>query len=110
MAENPRLICASADLAEGGTGVRFEVEIEGKAVPAFVVRAGGVARAYINRCAHVPVELDWQPGRYFDILGLYLICSTHGAVYDPASGRCSGGPCRGRGGLVPLSVTETDGH
>jgi nitrite reductase/ring-hydroxylating ferredoxin subunit len=37
-----------------------------------------------------------------------LICSTHGAMYLPDSGRCVGGPCSGRG-LVPLAVEEADG-
>ena len=109
MAGDPRLICASAALEEGGRGVRFEAEVDGARVPAFVVRWLGVPRAYINRCAHVPMELDWQDGRFFDLLGLYLACSTHGAIYDPATGFCVGGPCRGRG-LIPLSVIETDGQ
>ena len=26
----------------------------------------GVVRAYLNRCAHVPVELDWVEGEFFD--------------------------------------------
>ena len=89
--------------------MRFEVDVDGVTRPAFVVRWRGVPRAYLNRCAHVPVELDWQPGQFFDMQGLYLMCSTHGATYDPASGSCTGGPCRGRG-LVPLSVIETDGQ
>jgi nitrite reductase/ring-hydroxylating ferredoxin subunit len=109
MAQAPRLICASAALEEGGRGVRFEVEIDGARVPAFVVRWRGVPRAYLNRCAHVPTQLDWQDGQFFDMQGLYLMCSTHGAIYDPASGLCTGGPCRGRS-LVPLSVVEADGQ
>jgi nitrite reductase/ring-hydroxylating ferredoxin subunit len=46
-------ICPSDALVNGGRGVRFEVSVGGRAVPAFVVRFGGVARAYLNRCAHV---------------------------------------------------------
>lgn len=103
------MICASAELAEGGRGVRFEVELRGRATPAFVVRFGGVPRAYVNRCAHVAVELDWQPGVFFDADGLYLICSMHGATYDPATGACAGGPCRGQG-LEPLTVREEGGR
>jgi len=72
------------------------------------VRVGGKVHASLNRCAHVPVELDWQPGKFFDSTGLVLICSTHGALYDPASGGCRGGPC-GRGGLVELAVEERGG-
>lgn len=112
MAGPARVICEAGVLAERGPGVRFERKCAGGAEPAlepaFVVRYRGVARAFVNRCAHVPMELDWQPGVFFDADGLYLICSTHGAIYDPATGACVGGPCRG-GGLTPIPVREADG-
>lgn len=102
-----RRICSSESLVDGGDGVRFDLPGE-PTRPAFVVRAGGVARAWLNRCAHVAIELDWMPGKFFDDEGLYLTCSTHGAIYDPASGRCAGGPCSGKG-LEPVTVSEHDG-
>jgi len=89
--------------------VRFEVERWGEPRPAFVVRFEGKPRAYLNQCGHVPVELDWQAGQFFDYTRLYLVCSTHGALYDPASGRCVGGRCAGRG-LMRLDVNERDGN
>lgn len=101
-------ICEAAALAEGGDGVRFEWCGPAGRAPAFVVRHDGRARAYVNRCSHVPVELDWQPGKFFDASGLYLICATHGAMYEPASGRCAGGPC-GRRPLQAIPVHEHDG-
>lgn len=103
-----RLICASSDLAEGGDGVRFEVVHSGETAPAFVVRHRGRAVGYLNRCGHVPVEIDWQAGKFFDHSGLYLICATHGALYAPESGRCLGGRCNGVG-LKPVAVVERDG-
>ncbi|MBI3523553.1 MAG: Rieske 2Fe-2S domain-containing protein [Betaproteobacteria bacterium] len=109
MADGERLVCSSEDLLEGGDGVRFSVESHGVAEPAFVVRHGGKAHAYLNRCGHVWVELDWQQNKFFDSSGLYLICSTHGALYAPASGRCLGGPCNGKG-LKPVPIVEHDGH
>ena len=109
MAEAERLICSSADLVEGGDGVRFEVEVQGRPEPAFAVRYEGRVRAYLNRCAHMPMELDWKPGKFFDAWGLYLICSTHGATYAPDTGRCVRGPCFEEG-LVPVPVEERDGR
>jgi nitrite reductase/ring-hydroxylating ferredoxin subunit len=103
-------ICPSNDLINGGHGVRFEVSVAGRAVPAFVVRFGGIARAYLNRCAHVSMELDWQPGEFFDFDAEHLVCATHGALYDPASGRCVGGACIGFGHLRALAVVERDGQ
>jgi nitrite reductase/ring-hydroxylating ferredoxin subunit len=108
VAEDPRLICPSGALAEAGKGVRFEVEYFGEPAPAFAVRKGGKVHAYLNRCAHVAMELDWQEGVFFDSAGRDLLCSTHGAAYDAASGRCLGGPCN-RTPLVKLKVEERDG-
>jgi nitrite reductase/ring-hydroxylating ferredoxin subunit len=103
------VICRSADLVDGGDGVRFEVPTHDGPAPAFAVRFGGRVCAYRNRCAHVPIELDWLPGRFFDYSGLYLICAMHGAHYAPESGRCVMGPCRG-GRLTPVAVIERDGN
>ncbi len=108
MAEGERLICPSSALLDAGGGVRFEVEYFGQSTPAFVVRHHGRVHAYLNRCAHVAMELDWQAGVFFDAAGRDLLCSTHGAVYDAASGHCLGGPCNGSP-LVKLRVEERDG-
>lgn len=102
------MICASDVLKDGEDGVRFTVTRVTGLEPAFAVRYRGRVYAYLNRCAHVPVELDWQPGRFFDSSRLYLICATHGALYEPESGRCVAGPCRGAR-LQALSVIERDG-
>lgn len=109
MAQRERVICAASELEERGRGVRFELLRHGQSQPAFVVRYDGQPRAFLNQCGHVPVELDWQEGEFFDVSQLYLICSTHGALYHPASGQCVGGRCAGRG-LVPLPVVERDGR
>jgi len=105
-------VCASEALVEGGDGVRFEVPDpaggEGCAT-AFVVRYDGRPRGFLNRCAHLPAELDWLPGRFFDEAGLYLICATHGATYEADTGRCVAGPCVGAS-LVALRCEERGGR
>lgn len=108
MADGERLICAAEALADSGRGVRFEVEYFGQPAPAFAVRYRGRVHAYLNRCAHVAMELDWQEGAFFDAEGRDLLCSTHGAAYDAQSGRCVGGPCN-RTPLVKLRVEERAG-
>jgi nitrite reductase/ring-hydroxylating ferredoxin subunit len=99
-------IAAANELIEGGDGVRFDVE-RGSLDPlaAFCVRFDGQPRAFLNRCAHVPVELDWQPGKFFDDTGVYLICATHGAMYEADTGACIAGPCRGQS-LRALAAKE----
>lgn len=109
MAENQRLICASEDLPESGKGVRFTVMRYGREAPAFVIRYRGKVYGYLNQCGHVPAQLDWQAGEFFDISKIYLICSIHGALYAPDSGRCLGGRCQGVG-LKALTVSEIDGQ
>lgn len=101
-------LCASDAVVEGGRGVRFPVQAFGDKTTGFVVRYKGQARAYLNRCAHVPIELDWAEGEFFESSGLYLMCATHGAIYLPDTGVCAGGPCRG-GRLRPIAVREEAG-
>ena len=103
------LVCPSDQVLEGGRGVRFAVLAFGDKGTGFVVRYGGKAYAYLNRCAHVPIELDWAQGEFFESSGLYLMCSTHGAIYVPDSGYCAGGPCKG-GRLRPIALREQDGQ
>jgi nitrite reductase/ring-hydroxylating ferredoxin subunit len=100
-------LCPSADLVEGGSAVSFDVIFAGQPCRAFAIRYEGRVHAYLNRCAHVAMEMDWLPDRFFDDTGRWLLCSTHGAVYEPDSGACAGGPCRG--GLVKITLTEGDG-
>ena len=102
-------LCASADLPERGQAHLFEVWQAGQAVRAFALRVDGRVVAYLNRCAHVPVELDWVPGQFWDSERQWILCSLHGAAYEPQSGRCAGGPC-GRGHLTPIPVAEEDGQ
>jgi len=108
LADGERLICASEALVDGLKAVRFEVEYFGENAPAFVVRFAGRVHGYLNRCGHLPMELDWREGEVFDLEGRDLICSTHGATYAADSGTCLGGPCGGTP-LVGLRMEERNG-
>lgn len=104
-----RVICAAAALAEGGSGVRFRLRPADEDERGFAVRYGGRARAYVNRCPHAGTELDWRPGEFFEESGLFLICSTHGALFSPDTGICVAGPCRGDR-LERIAVEEREGQ
>ena len=101
-------LCRSEELDVGGLGFRFEVQKAGGNRPAFIVRSASGISAFLNRCSHRDLELDWSPGDFFDLDSRLLICATHGALYDPHSGVCKGGPCNGVG-LTPLAVVEEEG-
>ena len=107
MAEAQIPLCTSADLANSGLAVPFDVVYAGATCRAFAVRFDGQVHAYLNRCSHVAMEMDYQPDRFFDETGRWLMCATHGAMYAPDTGACQGGPCRG--GLIKIPVSEHDG-
>ena len=102
-------LCAADELEERGLAVGFDVMLWRQPARAFALRFDGRVVAYLNRCAHVPTEMDWQPGDFLDADKRHIVCSIHGAMYEPASGRCIGGPCD-RGRLMAIDVIERDGR
>ena len=102
-------LCPSAELIERGNAHVFEVLHYREPARAFVLRFDGRVVAYLNRCLHVPTEMDWNYGEFLDGDKEFILCSTHGAVYEPLTGRCAGGPC-GRGRLTVIDVEERDGQ
>jgi nitrite reductase/ring-hydroxylating ferredoxin subunit len=100
-------LCNSGELVDGGMAVPFDVVYAGQTCRAFAIRYQGRPHAFLNRCTHVAMEMDWQPNRFFDDTGRWLLCGTHGAVYQPDTGACAGGPCRGS--LVRIDLSESEG-
>jgi nitrite reductase/ring-hydroxylating ferredoxin subunit len=106
---NEQALCASAELVERGRALVFDVLLWHQPARAFALRFDGRVVAYLNRCAHVPTELDWQPGEFLDLDKRWIICAVHGATYEPADGYCIAGPCRGQR-LMVLAAAERDGQ
>jgi len=102
------VVLNSNELVDGGKGLRFSIPALGEYVTGFVIRFHGKPYAYVNQCAHVPVELDWNEGDFFSVQKDYLICSTHGAHYRPDNGYCVMGPCKGRSLKLIDVVEEND--
>ena len=107
--EPAQWLCRADELAERGMAKVFDVIHFRQPARAFALRFDGQVVAYLNRCLHVPTEMDWLPGEFLDSEREYIICSIHGALYEPRHGRCVGGPC-GRGQLTTLRVEERDGQ
>lgn len=105
----PVHLCASETLKERAEAVVFDVLEFGRSAQAFALRHEGRAVAYVNRCAHVPAEMDWQPGQFWDLERRFIICSVHGALYDPPTGRCVAGPCVGAR-LQAIELKEEGGQ
>lgn len=99
-------LCASSALLDSGSAVAFEVCYNALPLRAFAVRYQGKVYAYLNRCSHVPMEMDYQPNQFFDLTGHWLMCATHGAMYSPQTGQCRMGPCRSS--LVKIDISEAN--
>jgi len=94
MADFAEWRCNAADLAPGRT-LTFRLECGGRRLHGFLVNHGGEFRAWVNRCPHVGTPLDLWPNEFYTDDGRDLICSTHGAIFEPLTGRCTLGPCAG---------------
>ncbi|MGH8161220.1 MAG: Rieske (2Fe-2S) protein [Gammaproteobacteria bacterium] len=63
----------------------------------FLVRRGAAVSRFTNVCPHMGNPLNWAPNRFLGRDGNLILCPHHGAIYDPLTGACRGGPCNGRG-------------
>ena len=98
--------CAAASLAPGATA-KFRLRCRGRSIEGLVVNHDGTYAAYVNVCAHAGTPLDLWPNEFYTEDGRWLVCATHGAIYDPATGVCVEGPCPGAR-LTPLPL-QRDG-
>lgn len=102
------VICRAGELAPGQTR-KFMLTIAGREEECFVVNHQGELHAYINRCCHVPMTMDWVDNRFLTEDKRYILCATHGACYLPETGECVEGPPFGQF-LSPVQVTIRDGE
>lgn len=72
-----------------------------------VLRADSGLVAYKNQCPHMGIELDWAAERLLSRSGRYLVCTGHGALFEPDSGLCVKGPCVGET-LAAVAVRVQD--
>ncbi len=104
-----KFVCQRHELADGGPAARFSIRRGDRTLPAFAISYAGNVHAWVNVCPHRGTSLDWQPGEVFDDSGLYLICATHGALFQPDTGLCVDGPCRGASlSAVPVVLQDGD--
>jgi len=97
-----KLIARVGELAPGATK-KFIIKPGGHEVEAFLVNFDGGLYAYVNRCRHIPLTLDWVDNRFFTEDGRHIICANHGATYVPNTGECVWGPCLGAS-LQPVAL------
>jgi nitrite reductase/ring-hydroxylating ferredoxin subunit len=96
-------VIARVDEMRPGSVKKFWLICRKYRIDGFLVNHRGNFRAYVNRCRHMTTPLDFVRYQFLTEDGRHLICMTHGALYDPASGLCVEGPCKGLS-LYPLPV------
>lgn len=102
-------ICRLEELADPGSrGARLTLP-DGGALEILVVRREARIYAYRNRCPHTGVNLEWQPHRFLDLTGHFILCATHGALFRFEDGLCLRGPCAGQR-LTPVAVRVESGR
>ena len=97
-----QVLCQLEDI-EDGEGKGFQLGEGDAARSIFVVREDRAVYGYLNSCPHLGTPLEFQPDQFISADGGYILCSTHGALFEIDDGFCISGPCAGAS-LTPVAV------
>lgn len=104
----PNVELGPLELIRDGTARNFVLEMRAGRFHGFVVRRGDTVHGFVDRCAHMAIQLAQQLDDYLTPDGALIQCSWHGALYRIEDGVCVGGPCMGAR-LQPWPVTVSGG-
>ncbi len=106
---NGAVVVACVGELQPGATKKFLLRSPAGEEECFVVNHSGTLYAYVNRCCHVPMGMDWIDNQFMTEDLQYIQCATHGACYQPDSGECVSGPPFGKFlTRVPLTVRGDD--
>jgi nitrite reductase/ring-hydroxylating ferredoxin subunit len=88
-------VVAKVDECEAGSVKKFWIICRRYRVDGFLVNDNGSFHAYVNRCRHMTTPLDFIRDQFLSEDRRHLMCYTHGALYEFATGLCIAGPCKG---------------
>ncbi|MDH5445910.1 MAG: Rieske 2Fe-2S domain-containing protein [Gammaproteobacteria bacterium] len=103
-----QVIIAIDELTDSGAKSFVVSSLEGE-IEGFVIYFSGEVRAYQNSCPHTGVTLNWSDNQFFDGDHNLIMCSLHGALFQPLDGYCVWGPCQGES-LKSLPVELVGGQ
>lgn len=83
------------ELAEGESK-KFVLAADEEQHECFVVHWKGELHAFVNRCRHVAMTMDWVENQFLTEDKEFILCPTHGALFQPDTGACVGGPAFGK--------------
>jgi nitrite reductase/ring-hydroxylating ferredoxin subunit len=93
--DTTRVICSLHELPDPGSRA-FTIGSGDWPLRGFLVRRGNDVFAYVNRCPHAGHPLNWRPDDFLTPDQKLVMCRSHGACFDIASGACVLGPCVGK--------------
>ena len=99
----------SLDQIADGAARAFVLQLRAGRFHGFVVRRGGEAWGYADRCPHALVPLARELDDYLTPDGGLIACSWHGALFRIEDGECVAGPCTGQR-LTPWPVRVEAGE
>jgi nitrite reductase/ring-hydroxylating ferredoxin subunit len=99
------VVVARVGELQPGETKKFSLSCKGHEEECFVVNHRGELYAYVNRCCHVPMTMDWIDNQFMTEDQEFIQCATHGACYQPDTGECvAGPPCGQFLTRVPLTI------
>jgi nitrite reductase/ring-hydroxylating ferredoxin subunit len=106
--DTTRVLCKRSDIVDGNTR-GFEVGDGDWPLRGLLVRLGDAVHAFVNYCPHAGHPLNFMPDRFLTPDGKLIICMSHGAMFEKATGYCVMGPCSGES-LRRVQVSVAEGY
>lgn len=88
------VLCTVDDIADGEAR-EFSYRSGSEIHDIFIQRKGDKIFAFVNICPHAGTPLNMDEGVFMERTGAYLMCHTHGALFQLEDGLCVAGPCNG---------------
>jgi nitrite reductase/ring-hydroxylating ferredoxin subunit len=85
-----RRLCGLDEIPDGGG-----LDVQADETRYVLLRRGAEVWAYLNRCPHFSISLDYEPGVFCTYEGALLMCAHHSAMFRFEDGHCIDGPCQG---------------
>ncbi|MEO7775771.1 MAG: Rieske 2Fe-2S domain-containing protein [Steroidobacteraceae bacterium] len=90
-----RVLCKLNDIADGDSK-GFSMGEGEWPLRGMLVRLGEDVHAYVNYCPHAGHPLNFMPDRFLTPDKRLILCLSHGAMFEKATGFCVMGPCAGK--------------
>ena len=102
------ILCSLSELEEN-SAKEFSYRSGRDVHDIFIQRKEGDVFAYVNICPHAGTPLNMEEGKFLEKTGTYLMCHTHGALFQLSDGLCVAGPCNGAH-LRPVAINVENGN